>query len=657
MLIKLAFRNAERSIRDYAIYFFTLTFGVCIFYMFNSIFAQQAMMTMTAEQTDSVKAVMGLLNYVSVFIAVILGFLIVYANRFFIKRRKKELGIYMSLGMNRHSISVILVLETSFAALLALVTGLVLGIILSQFMSILTGKMFEADMKQFAFIFAPDAVVKSILCFSIIFFIVILCNTIMVSRLKLIDLIQGSRANERLRIQNFKLSCVLFAVSLLLLGGSYYLILTNGMFYINGIFFCGIFLGTLGTLLFFYSLSVILSALVQSNKRLYFQDLNMFVTRQIGSKINTNFASISIVCIVLLLTIGIFSIGYSMQNVLSSMLRDYAGYDCTFYDTPTQESDQNSSFAGLKAYLKESKIAASYMIYPIYNLDQKYSNLGIPIPKDAEFLSQKSVSCVTLSDYNKAMEMQGKKKLSLAEGTCAILTNYNILNEFADKLCSSKTVLTINNQRLQFAQPIIGNINNGLEKITLIVPDKNTRGLANGTVVLNLNCLNPSETTLLLQDIKKFHAVKSYEQRNYMDYTSREQIYAEAATQKAVLSFIAIYVGIVFMMICAAILSIQQLAETVDNRHRYDLLNKLGADKKLLNKALFLQILCYFLFPLLLAIVHSIFGLWAANSTLKQYGDLHIGSSIVATALFVGLLYMAYFIMTYMGSKNIIYKS
>ncbi|WP_312369471.1 FtsX-like permease family protein [Lachnoclostridium sp.] len=656
MPIKLALKNAERSIKDYAIYFFTLTFGVCVFYMFNSIYVQQAMMELTVEQTESVKAVLGLLNYVSVFVAVVLGFLIVYANSFFIKRRKKELGIYMTLGMDKHRISVILIMETSIVALLALVAGLVLGVVLSQFMSVFTAKMFEADMKKFSFVFAPSALFKSILYFGIIFLIVIIFNSMSISRFKLIDLIYGSRVNETLKIKNIKVSFSLFFLSLILFGMAYYLILTNGMFYINAVFFTGISFGIIGTLFFFYSLSSILTVLIQSKKRLFFKDLNMFVTRQLGSKINTNFASISVVCIVLLMTIGIFSIGYSMQHVLSSELRSYAGFDCSFYDMPSNEDEYGRSFTGLKKFLDENENIKFYQTYRIYDLEQGYTELDVMFPEDASYLKEKVLNCISLSDYNRAMKMQGKEELSLSDREYAMLTNYSLLTDFANALYAANSSIVINGQHLLPVCSLVGNARNGLEGVMFIVPDEYTQGLHSGTSVLNLDCKSSNKADTFFQQLAEFDASNTYEERNYSYYNSRAEIYAQATTNKAVLSFVAIYLGVIFMITCAAILAIQQLADTADNKYRYDLLKKLGTDEKMLNKALFLQIACYFIFPLVLAVVHSFFGLWAANDTLKIYGDMNIGAGITVTAVFVGLLYSAYFIMTYVGSKSIISK-
>ena len=176
----------KKSIKDYAIYFLTLVLGVAIFYMFNSIDSQQAMLQVSQSQRDIIKMMISMLGFVSVFVAVILGLLIVYANNFLINRRKKEFGIYMSLGMGRRQISKIILMETIFVGIISLVIGIVVGVFASQFMSVLVAKMFEADMTEFQFVFSREACVKTIIYFAIMYLAVMFFNTITISKYKLI---------------------------------------------------------------------------------------------------------------------------------------------------------------------------------------------------------------------------------------------------------------------------------------------------------------------------------------------------------------------------------------------------------------------------------------------------------------------------------------
>lgn len=654
MLTKLAFKNVSKSLRDYAVYFITLAFGVCVFYMFNSIYAQQDLMSVTESTGEAMVALSEILSYISVFVAVILGFLIVYANNFFIKRRKKELAVYMTLGMGKRKISTILLLETSLIALAALAVGLLFGVIGSQFMSLFTAKLFEADMTEFKFVFAPDAALKSILYFGLIFIIVMIFNSFVISKFKLIDLLYASRKNETLKIKKTWFSIVLFIFAILCLGFAYYLILTNGMIYINSKFFTSILLGIVGTLLFFFSLATILTKLVQGNKSLYFKNLNIFILRQLSSKVNTNFISVSVVCIVLLLTIGIFSSGYSMQNVLSSDLKQSTAYNMSLFKFADSEGNDYKIYDLLPLEIQSSNDITEWKELNIYRGKLNEGSLdNVDLTSFAYLID--SARFITISDYNDLLKMQGEKEIPLDNNHYYIYSKNLFTDKMADQFISKNISLEYGNASLVPQKEIqTKNISNSEDSLLFIVPDDFVTNMKVDSTILNINCTNrESEISLtkLIEDTLKDTGSKDIG----IAYTiSKENVYESSITSKALISYLAIYLGIVFMITCAAILAIQQLSEATDNKARYDLLKKLGADKKMLNKALFTQIAIYFFLPLLLAIIHSIVGLTAANDVIKIMGQMDVASSVIATAFFVIVVYGTYFVITYVSSKNII---
>lgn len=121
MLFKLSLKNMKKSLKDYTIYFLTLVLGVAIFYIFNSLDSQEAMLKVSQSTKSIIQLLISMLGMVSVFVAVILGLLIVYANNFLINRRKKEFGIYMTLGMGRRQISKIIIIETMMIGIISLI--------------------------------------------------------------------------------------------------------------------------------------------------------------------------------------------------------------------------------------------------------------------------------------------------------------------------------------------------------------------------------------------------------------------------------------------------------------------------------------------------------------------------------------------------------
>lgn len=652
MLTKLVFKNVGKSMQDYTVYFFTLVFGVSIFYMFNSIYAQQDIMVVTEILTDSMIALRKILSVISVFVAVILGFLIVYANSFFIRRRKKEMGIYMTLGMSKGKISAILVSETFLMGLIALIAGLIIGVFGSQFMSVFTAKIFEADMTAYKFIFSPDAAVKSSLYFAVIFLTVIIFNTITVSKYKLIDLIYGGRKNESLKIRSTKLSVLVFLVSIVFLGTAYALVLKNGIININRIFLWSIILGTAGSLLFFFSLSGILTKLIQSNKKLYYKNLTMFVTRQLTSKINTNFISISVVSIVLLLVIGIFSTGYSMKNILSADLKETAPYDVSFYGDG--KGNYKTIYESLPLSIKG--IDAISHEYSIYRGDLHYKDFPVDYSSLSFDIGKRGLDFVMFSDYQKFLEMQGMEKADLPGNGYFIVATGDVYQHAAQQFLDRNVSISLGGKTLQPKGKVQNiKLSNSDSGITFVVNDGFSETLSKSPdQVLNMICKTGEGSKELQENLKQYSNSEDYQEKGFWYYSSREEIYASSLAMKAIISFLAIYLGIVFMVACAAILAIQQLAQASDNKERYALLRKLGAEKKMLDRALFVQILCYFLLPFILGIVHSIVGLTAVNNVMMAFERVNVMDSVFIPALFIVFIYGVYFGLTYIGCKHIL---
>lgn len=664
MLFKLAFKNAAKSFRDYAVYFFTLVLGVGIFYMFNSIYAQQAVMNSTASALIAMESVKDLLSYFSAFAAVILGFLIVYSNNFFIKRRKKELGVYLTLGMSRRDVSLILVLETSLIALVSLAVGLLFGVAGSQVMSFFTAKLFEADLTGYKFIFSADAALKSVIYFVLIFLVVIFFNIIVVSRVKLIDLIYGGRRNEKLRIKSIPLSIGVFAVSLISLAVSYCLILRYDFGTSEDIYLkISVILGGIGTFLFFFSLAGFLIELLQGRKKLYYKSLNMFAVRQLSSKINSNFITVSVACIALFLVIVVFSSGYSAQDILSNKLRKQVAYDISVdglhYSEYSEIKTLPEIFNNLPKELQNSpeiKNHAEYALYKSENKGGKYGDYDLDCSSVETDIKNSPLYFMTLSDFNGIREIQGLSPMTLSGGKYIVAFEDESLSDIARQFASDKISVPVGTniihpegtlQRITFGNRYFGGV-------VLVIEDNRVSDLQIYTRKLNINCVSEEASLSVQKKLKDCEAPEEGQPQSFAGMKTKIDIYAGAVTDKATVSFLAIYLGFVFMIACASVLAVQQLSEAADNKERYALLRKLGADEKELNKALFCQILTYFALPLSLAVVHSAVGLKAAFNLLSEFGSYNIISGVLSTAVYVVVIYGAYFALTYFGSKNII---
>lgn len=670
MYFKLSLKNVRKSYRDYSLYFLTLTFGVCIFYVFNSIEAQKAMMSISQSTAEIMKTLTDLMGVISVFVSFILGFLIVYANNFLIRRRKKELGIYMTLGMEKGKVARILGAETFMIGILSLGAGLLSGVFLSQGLSVVTAKLFEVDMTGYRFIFSLDAFIKTIIYFSIIFVIVIVMSTISISKYKLIDLINADKRNEKQRLKSTWVTVILFILSVGFLGTAYGLVLKNGIMKFDRQLLLEVIIGSIGTFLFFASLSGFFLKLLQLNGKLYLKSLNMFILRQINSRINTAHISISFICLMLFCTIGILSTGMGMNNALNESYRFCAPYDATFQMEVGGSIQDKLKQHGFNIYDYTDK-AIEFSVYQVSSLNKDiiFKRVDKYIPDSARnFYYKTPLFLLKLSDYNELMKLQGRETVTLADNQIAVYSDYaestpdlkKALLEFVDK----KYTVSVSGKEYGTYPELLtdGVITSPASGIMLavIVPDKITEGSKVNKTVLSFNCKGDSRAVQqkLESDLYAFaEKTKNIKELDKINASTKETVKAVAAGSKAMISFVGIYLGIIFLITSAAILALQQLSETADNRRRYDILQKVGADESLINNALFKQIAIYFMLPLALACIHSIVGIKVANDVISEAGGINAIGNIIITAVLITIVYGSYFLATYFSSKRIILKS
>ena len=674
MLFKLSLKNIKKSFKDYAIYFLTLILGVAIFYVFNSMDSQQAMLDISSSTREIIKLMLSLLAGVSVFVSFILGFLIVYANNFLIKRRKKEFGVYMTLGMGKGKISKILFIETLIIGIISLIVGLIIGIFASQLMSVVVAKMFEADMTGYKFVFSQAAMVKTIIYFGIMYLLVMIFNTVTISNYNLIDLLTASKKNEKVKLKNKKLSVLMFLVSIMILALAYYKVTSYANILSGKQLLMAIALGVVGTFLFFWSLSGFLLKLIQFNKKIYLKDLNVFVLRQIDSKINTTVFSMSIICLMLFFTICILSSALALNKSMKNDLTEVTPADISIIKTMNltegTEEEITESKMSIEDTLKKSSLDfnesfSEYVEFTEYtapNVTLK-TTLGKTIDdvlkQFPSLLVDENEGIVKISDYNKAAKILKQKELTLNENEYIMLCNYDNMKVFRDKALEKETKININGKEYspKYKECVKGflDISSGHTNIgVILVPDEAVEGLLRKTN--HFTAIYKGNNDEEKQKIENKILALNLDDNN-LNARSKISLYEASVGLGAVVTFIGIYLGVIFLISSAAILALKELSESSDNIQRYEILRKIGTDEKIINKALFKQIGIFFIMPLMLAIVHSIFGIKFANIILEGISQTEgLLPSIIMTAIFILIVYGAYFMATYFQSKSIIKK-
>ena len=694
MLFKLSIKNMKKSFKDYAIYFLTLVLGVAIFYMFNSLDSQEAMLQVSSSTRDIIKLMVNMLGYVSVFVAVVLGLLIVYANNFLINRRKKEFGIYMTLGMGKRQISKIILMETILVGIISLIVGLIIGIFASQFMSVLVAKMFEADMSKFQFVFSKDACIKTCIYFAVMYVAVMFFNTFTISRYKLINLLNATKKNESIKIKKPVISILVFLFGAGILGYAYWKVTgdVNSLTTADKIL-PPILMGIVGTISIFWSLSGFVIQVAQKMKSTYLKDTNMFVLRQINNKINTTIISMSVICLMLFMTISILSVSLSLRNTMQRELADMTPVDLNLSKTANLPESYTNRQGKVINYTKEqiedSKISIEETLknngldmsvlkdvveIPIYTSNdltwedffgEDYGKVKAQFPK-LDYGAAEAI--VKISDYNKIAKLYGTEQYELNDDEYIVLCDYDnmaeirnqVLNEGGHKLtiAGKEYKSKYANCKNGYIEMAASHINTGI----ILVPDNCplTEDMKEKTVfVANYNV----ETEEEKEEIEKNFAdnnnsilLQNLDNKGIdLDGITKIVIIQSSVGVASIVTFIAIYLGIIFLIASAAILALKQLTESSDNKQRYLVLRKIGCDEKMINKALFSQIAIFFGLPLILAIIHSIFGIQFAMTIMAGLAKSEdLLPSIIATVIIIGIIYGAYFLATYLGSKNII---
>ncbi|MGL4655283.1 MAG: ABC transporter permease [Sarcina sp.] len=667
MFFNIAKNNLKKSFKDYSIYFLTLSFAVCIFYAFNSIGSQSAMTTLNDSQKEYMTVMNNVTNVLSIFVSVILGALIIYANNFLIKRRKKELGIYMTLGMGKNKISRLLVLETLMVGIISLIVGLIVGLIVSQGLSVLTTKLFGGIIAKMGFVISYSAIIKTCIYFGIIFVLVMIFNTVIVSKYKLIDLLTASKKNEKIKVKNPILLLVIFLVGAGLLIAGYTVILKNGLNSEDALY-VAIGLGFVGTFLFFYGLAGFMVMISQKNKNRYLRGLNIFTTKQMNNKINTTFVSMALISLMLFVTISALSTGVSMKKAMADSVKNNTPFDVSIAVFNTSNSDKGLSNKEINAELNK--------IYPNFKNEfnsEEYStnsyNNNIKISSNSGTDIEGYTQYITVSDYNKYLSFIGKPQISLTNNNVLLITSQDSLVKKLNGILKDGAKMNIgkNEYNIQNDKVITNVLENSVTSInlvTFIVPNnfisenKGEGWSLSQDVVINANAKQKNDSVTsqksLLDTMNKYNdiAQKTNNDAPYYLVSTRDDIVDSAQGMTTIVLFIAIYIGVIFLLTSAAVIALQQLVEATDSKDRYDVLRKIGATNKMINKAIFKQVVTAFALPLILAIIDSVVAIKAVSSFVEMFGKSGIVGASVITAGVIVVIYGGYMLATYFGFKN-----
>lgn len=723
MLCKLAWGNVRRAGRDYLVYLLTLTLGVTVFYAFNTISMQVDIAGIDEEGlAQVVGSMLGDLTY---FLAGVMAFLMVYANNFIMKRRKKEFGLYQVLGMGRGRVATIMALETVIVSVVAFVAGIVLGVGLSQLMTFFTASLFKTQIANFHFFFSVHAFNLTLVCMLVMFALTLLLNLSAVRRTKLIELMGAERRNESIKTRNPWIAIAIFAVGVVLVGVAYYRLLRDG-FPLTATdsklqeamsqFGITTAMVTVGTFALFWGLSGMLIKLLQSLRSVYWRGLNMFTVRQLAAKVNTVCFSMGVIAMLLFLAITSVTCGMSIASVMNENLERYTPADMSqtyVYYTPEtldyykeyvnpSEADRmvladttvdlypawhgkgksadNNDETGKKVDIAdvagEHVQIDSYLSYPLGGSDPSVTPsemckaMGEKLPKafGGSNADTMGLFVTPASQYNKLRQMMGEEPVHI--GHDQYLLTCDMGGELVDmytKYMAGGHALTLGGHELKPATDksdedtaAIANSAMGSNPGTVVVADE---------LLSQLN-LQPYSSSLLVNYKQGMDTTEADESIKYTvldnllvdgkepglwgTFITRSEMYAQAAQMNGLISYLAIYIGFVLVVACAAILSIQQLSNVADGSRSYRVLAQIGCDDRQIRHSVMAQQAVFFLFPLAVGLAHSFVALKVIIELVSIFGNMSIGGTVGLTCAIFLAAYGGYFLVTYLMSTGMV---
>lgn len=726
MLCKLAWGNVRRAGRDYLVYLLTLTLGVTVFYAFNTISMQ---VDIAGIDEEGLAQVMGsMLGDLTYFLAGVMAFLMVYANNFIMKRRKKEFGLYQVLGMGRGRVATIMALETVIVSVVAFVAGIVLGVGLSQLMTFFTASLFKTQIANFHFFFSMHAFNLTLVCMLVMFVLTLLLNLRAVRRTKLIELMGAERRNESIKTRNPWIAIAIFVVGAVLVGVAYYRLLRDG-FPLTATdsklqeamnqFGITTAMVTVGTFALFWGLSGMLIKLLQSLRGVYWRGLNMFTVRQLAAKVNTVCFSMGVIAMLLFLAITSVTCGMSIANVMNENLERYNPVDVSqtyVYYTP----DTLDYYKGYKGYVNPSEadrmvladttvdlypawhgkgksadnndetgkkvdiadVAGehvqidSYLSYPFGGSNPSVTpsemckTMGEKLPKafGGSNADTMGLFVTPASQYNKLRQMMGEEPVSIGRDQYLLTCDMGgELVELYTKYMAGGHALTLGGHTLKPATDksdedtaAIANSAMGSNPGTVVVADE---------LLSQLN-LQPYSSSLLVNYKQGMDTTEADESIKYTlldnllvdgkepgvwgTFITRSEMYTQAAQMNGLISYLAIYIGFVLVVACAAILSIQQLSNVADGSRSYRVLAQIGCDDRQIRHSVMAQQAVFFLFPLAVGLAHSFVALKAIIELVSIFGNMSIGGTVGLTCAIFLAAYGGYFLVTYLMSAGMV---
>lgn len=678
MYAKLAIGNAKKSIKDYLIYFITITICVSLFYAITSL--SSSSYELITEDSYNFKALKLVLQYSTYIITAILILLVAYVNKYMIRRRQREFATYVLLGSEQKSVALMFFIETLVIGVLAIISGVFVGTLFSQGVTAIVLISAKQEV-TFSFKLYMDTLGITFIFFIGMFCIIGLYNFMVLRKIKLIDMLNAHKQVEFQFKRSGKVYSVIFALSLILYiicGSCTIKILNSKIDYsIESLMYIAVSLITfiIGTYALFYSISYILIYIKDRWINFKYEGTNLFLIGSIVSKIKT--------APILMATISMTFLGAMISFIITIVMAQWAlGYlDMRVpYDIDIR-NDYNSRIleqANISNIKELPKLDYSEIIdylndkgYDIKSYCQVEKYIVNSDDKSNSYLA------IKLSDFNKLRDMLGYKEIELKDNEFTTqwysVSTDEAISDYVDK--NYELIIDGKEYNISENSSYKESIGEGFYYNTdniIILPDKafddldfiETNFVANIKNEMSYEEANEFQYNYVNDWFRKNNSefVKKYSADIDITYRVIDTRVNSLETNNILVTTLAmrilgIYLGVVLLMISLTILSLSQLSDSIEHKDRFNVLKKLGVEGKEINKIILKQVSLYFIIPISIAMVGVAIFIYNFYLYYKDIITVFVGDNTFVISVILGIVlmisvYICYFAGTYYSFKR-----
>lgn len=668
MLGKLAFRNAKRSLHDYFVYLLTMILITAMMFAFDSMIFSKAIRDISS-QAGMLGMMIGLMTF---FIVLIIVWLVHYMVKFIAEKRSREFATYLLLGFRKKQVARLFFRENVLMGTAAFLVGLVPGMFLQQVITTAIYAMIETDYKiQIEFSLPALAMTAGI--YAGAYLLALLRNQRRFRKMTISGMMNMERQNEEIRGGNKSGRQWMFWAALGIIAVFGWMMITERFNDWN--IYLMIFAMAAAVYFLYMGLAAFLVAHIRKKGAGVRQGANIFVYRQLSSKIRTMQFTLGTLTLLFMVALIGASWGLMLNHFQSTQGDEKFPFDVMIYN---KEADYD--FLKEREFISGEVDTTDELVYRVYQngTDDWNQYLAEHNESADEYAYYKYDTYMKLSDYNRLRGMLGEEAVNISQSGYLVQT----LERLAHMLAPMETrELAVDGKTYRFeGVETIGfeqGGHNGADYI-LVVPDAAVKSM---TPYYSLYAANlAGEVPKTLEDgLSDFvgddenvdtdgEYVAEYQEDRGMGsgniYISNQWVFVrdiqirEMKFMMTSLIFPLFYIGMVFLLVAVTILSVQQLSDSAKYRFRYTVLRKLGMKKRELNRVIFKELAMYYLVPFIGSILIS--GgivIYISIQFVTYSGVVAPVWRYFATALALfGGIYLLYFAATYVGFKRNAYE-